>query len=288
MPGARTRVYLTAAAVAVVLATGAAVGLANGRDTTAADEQWVAPSAPPATLPVSPTASAGPLKLVKAPDDLPIISYAKGPRGLPADPAKNSTVAPTEGLHPTKKVALYDAPGGTPRAFLPPEISGLRTVVPIVAEDRGWVAVLVPSVNRRIGWVPPGGWQTAVLHDQLVLQRSQHTLTWLRDGQEHQRWTVAVGSRATPTPVGRTYVMGTTRMSGSPYLGLDALVLGSIPEEPEKMAAVFQLAHTGIHAWYKADVFGTSVSNGCIRMPKAAQQKLLDEIGPGTPLTVIA
>ncbi|GIF16833.1 L,D-transpeptidase [Actinoplanes teichomyceticus] len=288
MPSARTRVYLTAAAAAAVLATGAAVGLAHDRDPEPVAGQWVTPSSAAAPAPARPSTSATPLPAAEPPDDLPVISYEQGPRGLPADPEQNSTVAPTQGLRPSKRVALYDAPGGEPRAFLPPKISGLRTVVPIVGEDNGWVAVLVPSVNRRIGWVPPGDWEIQALRDQLVLQRSGHTLSWLRDGQEQQRWTVAVGSAATPTPVGRTYVMGTTRISGEPYLGLDALVLGSIPDDREKMAAAFQLAHTGIHAWYRSSVFGRSVSNGCIRMPGAAQRTLLDEIGAGTPLTVLA
>ncbi|BCJ46336.1 hypothetical protein GCM10010168_59750 [Actinoplanes ianthinogenes] len=81
--------------------------------------------------------------------------------------------------------------------------------------------------------------------------------------------------------------MGTTPMKGDIYLGLRALVLGSIPEEPEKMASAFQLAHTGIHAWYKDSVFGHSVSNGCIRMPGPAQKKLVAEIPAGTGITIL-
>jgi lipoprotein-anchoring transpeptidase ErfK/SrfK len=45
-------------------------------------------------------------------------------------------------------------------------------------------------------------------------------------------------------------------------------------------------AHTGIHAWYRPSVFGRSVSNGCIRMPRAAQETLLNHIAPGTTLVV--
>ncbi|WP_436520537.1 L,D-transpeptidase family protein [Actinoplanes sp. HUAS TT8] len=286
MSSPRTRAYLTAAAVAVVLAAGAAVAFAHGREADATAGRWVTPVASSAAP--SPSTPATTPPAAKPPADLPVIKYTAGPSGLPADPEQNSTVAATQGLHPEKKVALYDAPGGKPRAFLPSTISGLRTVVPIVEQRDGWVAVLVPSVNRRIGWVPPGGWTTEALRDQLIAQLSKHTLIWLRDGQEQQRWTVAIGSKATPTPVGRTYVMGTTRMHGEIYLNMDALVLGSIPEEPEKMAEVFQLAHTGIHAWYKSSVFGHNVSNGCLRMPGPAQQKLVGEVGPGTPLTVLA
>ncbi len=286
MSSPRTRVYLTAAAAAVVLATGAAIGFAHDREADATAGVWVSPvtssAAPSPSVPATtPPAS-------KPPAGLKVIKYADGPSGLPADPEQYSTVAPTEGLHPEDKVALYDAPGGKPKAYLPSTISGLRTVVPIVEKRDGWVAVLVPSANRRIGWVPPGGWTTAKLRDQLIAQVSKHTLIWLRDGQEKQRWTVATGAKATPTPLGRTYVMGKTRMRGEIYLNLDALVLGSVPEEPEKMAEVFQLAHTGIHAWYKDSAFGHSVSNGCLRMAGDAQKELVGEVGAGTPLTVLA
>ncbi|GLW34112.1 L,D-transpeptidase [Actinoplanes regularis] len=286
MPSPRTRAYLAATTVAAVLATGAVVGFARDGDPDATADRWVSPSAS-APAP-SPSVSAPPLIAAKPPAGLPVIEYGSGPAGLPADPDQDSTQALTRGLHPESRVALYDAPGGKPRAYLPSAISGLRTVVPIVEERGGWVAVLVPSVNRRIGWVPPGGWATETLRDQLVAHLSEHALVWLRDGREQQRWTVATGSKSTPTPVGRTYVMGKTRMRGDIYFNLDALVLGSIPEEPEKMASAFQLAHTGIHAWYKESVFGQSVSNGCLRMPKAAQQKLLAEISAGTTLTVLA
>ncbi|GAA2898520.1 hypothetical protein Acy02nite_84480 [Actinoplanes cyaneus] len=289
MSSPRTRVYLISAAAAVALSAGAAVVLTQDGEADATAGQWVTPvvsSAAATTPPPSVPATTPPA--AKPPADLPVITYAAGPSGLPADPEVKSTAAVTQGLHPEKKVALYDAPGGKPRAFLPSSISGLRTVVPIVEQRDGWVAVLAPSANRRIGWVPPGGYTTETLRDQLIADLSERTLTWLRDGKEQQRWTVAIGSTATPTPVGRTYVMGTTRMRGDIYLNMDALVLGSIPEEPEKMSEAFQLAHTGIHAWYKSSVFGHNVSNGCLRMPGPAQQKLVAEVGAGTPLTVLA
>lgn len=286
MVSPRTRAYLISATAVVVLAGGAAVGFARGRGTEATAGEWVSPV--PSSAAPSPSAPATTPPASKPPAGLQVIKYADGPSGLPADPEQTSTVAPTQGLHPETKVALYDAPGGKPKAYLPSSISGLRTVVPIVEHRDGWVAVLVPSANRRIGWVPPGGWTTEVLRDQLIAQISQHTLIWLRDGQEQQRWTVATGAKATPTPLGRTYVMGTTRMRGEIYLNMDALVLGSVPDEPEKMAEVFQLAHTGIHAWYKDSAFGHSVSNGCLRMPGDAQKKLVGEVGAGTTLTVLA
>ncbi|GGN30043.1 lipoprotein-anchoring transpeptidase ErfK/SrfK [Actinoplanes campanulatus] len=284
MPISRTRVnllLLTAATLIVALVV--AVGLARGNEPDRATF-----SAPPsaATVPsaTTPTVPAAP----EPPDGLPVIAYADGPRGLPTDPDPESVTALTEALRPQTRMALYDAPGGRPRAWLPPRISGLPVVAPIVARQNGWAAVLVPAANRTVGWVPAAGWQPEPLRDQLVVDLGDRRLTWLREGAERAHWTVAIGTDATPTPLGRTFVMGRTGTSGSVYAGLDALVLGSVPEEPAKMAASLQKAHTGIHAWANSSVFGKDVSNGCVRTPAAVQRKLLAQLDPGTPVVVTA
>lgn len=250
--------------------------------------RWVQP---PVTMSAAPPSSAPPRKLTvrKPPGDLPVISYYKVPGGFPADQASASTTPLTEGVRPDGKVAVYDAPGGEPRAFLPAAISGVDVTVPVVGRDQGWTAVLLPSVDRTIGWLAPGrNFSLTELHDQLVLKRADHELTWLRDGVRKESWTVATGAEATPTPLGRTFVLGRTRTDGEEYAGLDALVLGAVPEQKEALAPGLRDGHTAIHGWYKPSVFGHAVSNGCIRMPKAAQQTLLQEIPSGTEVNVVA
>ncbi|MEU4695457.1 L,D-transpeptidase [Actinoplanes sp. NPDC023714] len=285
-PRSRTRAYLLILTVAaLLLGLGAAVAMARGDDRGEATGTWISASAAP-----SPSASATerePLPAAKPPADLPVITYAEGPEGLPEDPGAATLEVPSEGLRPGRKIALYDAPGGEPRAFLPPRISGLPTVAPIVARENGWVAVLAPSANRRIGWVPEGGWTPEPLTDHIVVDLSEHRLTWLRSGEEQRSWTASVGSEATPTPLGRTMVMGTTTTDGAIYENLDALVLGTVPEKKENLAPSLRGAHTAIHAWSRTSAFGRSVSNGCVRMPAKAQRELLTEIKPGTPVLVV-
>jgi hypothetical protein len=218
-----------------------------------------------------------------APAGLPVIDYLKGPRGLPAESGRLTDI----GLHPTGRVVVYDAPGGRPRAVLPPAIDGLPVVLPVVSRRSGWVAALMPSVNRRMGWLPPYGWSAVALRDRLVVRRRAHELTWFRDGVRQGSWTVATGAAATPTPLGQTFVLGTTRTRGSAYGGLNALVLGSVPEDRHAVAWSLRGAHTGVHGWHDQGAFGRSVSNGCIRMPAAGQRRLLRHIAPGTPVTVV-
>jgi lipoprotein-anchoring transpeptidase ErfK/SrfK len=82
-------------------------------------------------------------------------------------------------------------------------------------------------------------------------------------------------------------VLGRTTPHGAVYAGLDALALGSVPEDRAAVSHALRRAHTGIHSWYRSDAFGRSASNGCIRMPRAAQRILLTHIGPGTPVTIV-
>ncbi|GAA0560304.1 hypothetical protein GCM10010172_49310 [Paractinoplanes ferrugineus] len=243
----------------------------------------LAPSAPPA-----PSAAPETVAPAAAPSgELDVITYTHVPAGLPADPGPASLDPLTEGLHPTRRLVLYDAPGGEPRAYLPPTIRGVTVVVPIVATRPGWSAVLLPSVNRRIGWLPDHGWQARELTDQVVVRRGDRTLTWLRAGVPRKAWSVAIGTARTPTPLGRTFVLGRTGTRGSHYAGLDALVLGAVPDDRDAVAPGLRDAHTGIHAWYRKSVFGHAASNGCVRMPREAQRTLLDNLAAGTPITVV-
>ncbi|NMO57070.1 L,D-transpeptidase [Actinoplanes sp. TBRC 11911] len=250
------------------------------RPGAAADVRRPAPRAtPPPTAVVVPVAA-------PAPRHLPKIDYFGVPAGFPADPRPGSTTAVTEGLHPARHLPVYDAPGGRPRAFLPRTISELPVVAPIVARRPGWVAVLLPSANRRIGWLPAGGWTPIALRDHVEVSLREHRLTWLRDGRRQRAWTVAVGGKRTPTPYGRTFVLGRTGTHGAVYGGLDAIVLAAVPEHRGNLAPGLRDGHTGIHGWARTWAFGRSVSNGCVRIPPEAQRILLRHLGPGTTVHV--
>ncbi|GAA1523728.1 hypothetical protein GCM10009827_045230 [Dactylosporangium maewongense] len=230
--------------------------------------------------------AAAPASAAPAPAGIPTITYTKAATGFPADPDQSSTVPLTEAAHPTAKLAAYDAPGGTARAYLTPDISGVPLVMPIVARRSGWVAVLLPSLNRSIGWLPEGGWNRVPLHDQLIVRRGAFTLTWVRDGAVQQTWTVTIGAPETPTPLGRTFVLGRSSLPSKVYAGLDVLALGAVPDDKGAVAEGLADAHTGIHAWYRNE-FGFRRSNGCVRMPPAAQQALLDAVPAGTSVVVL-
>ncbi len=272
---------------AVVLAVVATVAFWPRQPAVVAEAP--SPSAVAAPSPSSPSTSPAPpaIPVPAAPARLPVFDYFKRPpKGFPADTEHASTAPITRALRPTRKLAVYDAPGGKALAYAAPTISGVPLVMPIVGEKQGWRSVILPSVNRTVGWVPPSGWTAVELHDQLVVHLKTHQLVWYRDGQVLDRWTVALGTSRTPTPRGRTFVLARTSSRSAVYAGVDILALGGVPDNPDAVAAGLSDAHTGIHAWYDSSVFGRNVSNGCVRLPKAAQQRLV-EVVPGTEVLVI-
>ncbi|MFK3981844.1 L,D-transpeptidase [Micromonospora sp. NPDC050397] len=224
---------------------------------------------------------------IPPPANLPVVNYDAAPGGFPADPDPMSTVRLREGLHPTAKVGAYDAPGGRPRAFLAPTLAGVPLTVPIVERKSGWAAVLLPSANRTVAWVPPGNWKTVPLRDQLVVERKTFRLTWLRDDKPVQTWRTTLGTRATPTPLGRTFVLGRSDLGDNVYADTDVFALGAVPDDPDAVPSGLRGAHIGLHTWYNDDTLGKNVTDGCIRITKSGQRKLLEEIIPGTSLVVV-
>ena len=252
-------------------------------------------SPPPATLtptPSSPATSASAsvepsITAIPPPANLPVVDYAAAPGGFPADPAPMSTERLREGLRPTAKIGAYDAPGGRPRAFLTPNLAGVPLTVPIVERRSGWAAVLLPSANRTLAWVPPGNWTTVPLRDQLIVERKTYRLTWLRDDKPVQTWKTSLGTKATPTPLGRTFVLGRSTLIGRVYADTDVFALGSVPDDPDAVPSGLRGAHIGLHTWHNDDDLGADVTDGCIRITRSGQRKLLDEIIPGTGLLVV-
>jgi lipoprotein-anchoring transpeptidase ErfK/SrfK len=147
--------------------------------------------------------------------------------------------------------------------------------------------VLVPSVNRTVAWVPPGGWRTVALRDQIVVIRSTHELRWYRDDALVRSWRVTLGARATPTPLGRTFILGTSLLNGYVYADTKVFALGSVPDDVDAIPPGLRGAHIGIHTWYHDNDLGRNTSDGCIRLTRKGQRLLLDELVSGTPVVVV-
>ncbi|MEH1102132.1 L,D-transpeptidase [Micromonospora sp. CPCC 205561] len=285
MTGRQVRVLAAAVGVPLLLVAAGVTGWAL--------TPVAAPAPPPVAGPPTPepaaTTGATPERVpvaAPAPADLPVVDYDPAPTGFPADPGALDTTPLTEGLHPTRRIAAYTAPGGRPLAFLDPTIRGVELTMPIAERRAGWAAVLLPSANRTLAWLPPGGYQIVALRDQIVVERRPHRLTWYRAGRAVRSWQVSLGQRGQETPLGRTFVLGRTPPPESVYGGVDIFALGSVPDDPDSVPASLRGAHIGVHSWYHDGELGRKTTNGCIRLTKSGQRELLAEVRPGTEVVV--
>ncbi|MEH1167120.1 L,D-transpeptidase [Micromonospora sp. CPCC 205539] len=284
-PYRRVAWVVAAVAVAALLAVALLIGQALTPRSTTPDRPGAAALGPTpngAEQPDEPTLPAAP-----APAGLPVVDYDPAPQGFPTDPATMDTTPLTEGAHPTRRIAAYDAPGGRPLAFLEPTLAGVELTVPIAQRRSGWAAVLLPSANRRLAWLPPGGFDTVALRDQIVVERKVHRLTWYRAGKAVRSWEVSLGEPGQDTPLGRTFILGRTPPPEEVYGGVDIYALGSVPDDPEAVPAGLRGAHIGVHSWHNDDDLGENTTNGCIRLTRSGQRELLAEVRPGSSLVVV-
>jgi hypothetical protein len=275
-PPARKRTLIIAGASAllliVVLATFALL-----RDEPATRPEQAAPAPQETAVPAPPP---GP--------GLQTVAYEKFQTGWGADPNPTSTTGITVGVHPLKPVPMYDKVGGKARAWMAPTIApNVDVVLPVIDRRLGWVAVLVPSANRSVAWIPNKDLMEMPLRDHIVVYRKAHKMVWLKDDKPQKEWRVTLGSSQSPTPLGRSFVLGRSRLPGYVYASTDIWALSSIPDDPNSVPTGLRGAHTGIHTWYNDDTIGMDVSDGCIRLTKSGQQLLLRELESGTPVTVL-
>ncbi|MDH2427759.1 L,D-transpeptidase [Sphaerisporangium sp. TRM90804] len=252
-------IAIIAAAVAAVVAVLAVIVYFTVRK---ADRELAAPPAPP--KPVIPVA------LTKK-------QIAALPRATTYGKLSEASVdtAPTSGgdgriLHPTAAKVVYAEPGGPPIAVLPVKQLGNPTWVPVIETRPEWTRVLLPTrPNGATGWIHTGG--GGVKQDrspyQVRVNLTQRRLTLLKDGHETGSWPVAIGAPATPTPVGRTFLLASLTPPEVTYSPL-ILPLGSHSEKLETYEG--GPGTIGLHGWPDDSTFGKAVSHGCVRLPKPA------------------
>ena len=201
--------------------------------------------------------------------------------GAPADAAPMKA---TDGaiVHPRRVTAVRAAPNGKPIAKIGPHQLG-DTWLPVIEKRPGWVRVLLPSKpNGSTGWLRDVGLKKAVTRYAIRVHLASKTMELFFKDREVGSWTIGIGKPKTPTPVGRTFLLGSFVDRGQSYspvilpLGAHSATLDSFGGGPGTVA---------IHTWPNADVFGTAISNGCIRVPQDALKRLT-EVPLGTLVLV--
>lgn len=192
---------------------------------------------------------------------------------LPRASKDTDPLGVTDGVvvHPRRTLPLHAAPGRRPFAKITPRQTG-DTWLPVVDRQQGWSQVLLPSrPNGSTGWL-----RTAELVQRqtpylIRVHVGSRQLELIRDGDLVGSWSVAVGAPETPTPTGRTFLLGSIVDRDQSYSPL-ILPLGSHSDTLDSYGG--GAGTVALHGWPDASVFGGAISHGCVRVPADALEQL--------------
>jgi hypothetical protein len=148
-----------------------------------------------------------------------------------------------------------------------------------------WLRVELPlRPNGTTGWIRARDVRIVHVATEIEIDVSAKQLVLLRHGRVVLRTRTAVGSAATPTPVGRFYV--NQRLvpydPRGPY-GPAALGVSAFSPVLKHWA---QGGPIGIHGTDEPWSIGHAVSNGCIRVPNRVMRRLFALVPAGTPVVI--
>jgi hypothetical protein len=214
--------------------------------------------------------------------------------GCAAAPIRKLTSMRTSyaGLAPRGAVA-YRTPGGAAvvARFGRVNVNGYPTYFGVLGKRVGadcrtqWYEVQLPiRPNGAVGWVRASDLQLQPVDLRIEVDVSRRRLTLFRSGRRVLDATVAVGSSATPTPIGRFYVNqrlvpdDTSGPYGPGALGISAF--------SPVLTGWVQGGPVAIHGTNEPWSIGHAVSNGCIRLPNGTLQRLFKIVPPGTQVII--
>lgn len=180
--------------------------------------------------------------------------------------------APNDGLalHPKTPKVVYSEPGGPAIAVVPTTQLDNPTWLPVVETRPEWARVLLPSrPNRSTGWIHTGDGKIKKMRSpyQVRIDLTARRLTLLKDGKQTGSWPVAIGTKQTPTPAGRTFLLASLAPPEVTYSPI-VLPLGMHSEKLQTFDG--GPGTVGLHGWPDSSVFGQAVSHGCVRLPRQA------------------
>ena len=225
------------------------------------------------------------------------VATAARPEHVAAAPAQVARVTPPrrgrlpryESAALLRATTLRARPGGPALARLGRRTEfGSPRILSVIGRRGGWLRVLDSALpDGRSGWISgarvvmfPVTWRVDV-----SLGRRQVTVA--HGGRVVQRFTVAVGRAASPTPTGRFAVTDKVRMR-DPHgaYGCCALALtGHQPRVPQGWGGGDRLA---IHGTDQPGSIGLAASLGCLRAGEADVRRLISTVPLGAPVFIHA
>jgi lipoprotein-anchoring transpeptidase ErfK/SrfK len=187
---------------------------------------------------------------------------------------------------------VRDSPAGDTVARLDATrpLTGAPTVVPVLrvapAAGRTWLRVPLPQrPNGATGWVAADGTLAGQTPWAVVVSRVHRRAAIYRSGHRVRTFSVVVGKRSTPTPLGRFFVAERVRQPRGSALGPWVLATSAYSDVLRQFGG--GPGQIGLHGRTGlAGALGTAASHGCIRFSDRAISWLARRARAGTPITV--
>jgi lipoprotein-anchoring transpeptidase ErfK/SrfK len=148
-----------------------------------------------------------------------------------------------------------------------------------------WLHVALPiRPNGASGWIRASAVREQQVRTRITVDLSARRLRLYRNTRLILSASVAVGSRATPTPLGRYYVNQRLALSdpNGPY-GPGAVGISAFSPV---LTGWTQGGPIAIHGTNEPWSIGHAVSNGCVRLPNATLRRVLARAVEGTPVVI--
>ncbi|MEP6892870.1 MAG: L,D-transpeptidase [Gaiellaceae bacterium] len=190
------------------------------------------------------------------------------------------------------RAIAYRRPG-TDRiaAFGRRNINGVPTVFGVVGARVGaacqatWYRVQLPlRPNGIVGWVRASAVSERTIAMGIVVDLSERRVTLFRGGRPILVVPAAIGSSATPTPTGRYYV-NQKLVAPDPWGAFGPVALGISAFSPV-LTSWAQGGPIAIHGTNQAELLGSAVSHGCIRVRNSDVLRLYKLAPTGTPVLI--
>lgn len=220
----------------------------------------------------------------KQPTETPAPPLAVAPGGVPIPGGPGHLTAQLRAATPVRT-----RPGGPVVARIPLKTSfDSPTIVPVLERRGSWLAVDTAALpNGRRGWIPIKGPILFRVRTELHVSLSRRRVELLRDGRVVQRFGVAVGRPANPTPRGRFGV--TDKLRETPYsAAYGCCVIALSAHQPNVAQGWGGGDRIALHATPAVETIGHPVSGGCLRARDADVAKLVRTVPLGTPVIIEA
>jgi hypothetical protein len=296
-PVVARRIVAALVVVAAAAAASVAYGAAVGRpEASGAVDARASSDGPPLQRHGTPTPTPTPAARSTAPaadeaaydlSALPVVDVFSVIPALPVDDDPFGSTTDVVVRPAAAAIPVFAAPGSPPVAALPRDQRYGGSAVPVIAEAGDWLEVLlvgrhgVPPTgdsHQTYGWLRRADVTASVVDVSVSVSISARTIDIVRPGgAERVASDFAWGAPATPSPLGRTFVMMTAMTTfayarGHPivYLATQSPTLGA-----------YGGVSVAVTAFHYYDIHSGPVSDGCIQVDAAAIGAL-DALPDGT------